>query len=796
MMLFKYAIRNIKKHLFLNLIKTVGLSLGLCGILFISLFLKSQMSYDIFHKKADRIYRITLTSQLFFGNNHFARIINSELMSELSDELPEIEKFVRLKPIRDQLIVRQEQRYSIEQAFEVDDTFFELFDAEFLKGNPNTVLLNPGSTVISESFALKVFGDEDPIGKTLSLPTGHFNTEKKYMTVTGVIKDFSQESHFHPNLLFMPGSNKIRGWGYTYLLVKEKVNLQLLMDKISLKFTEMYAEDNDTTGAVKAHLMNIKDIHLNSNLHREIEPNGSKANIYVFVIAAFILLFISLSNFMSLNLGMAGYLSRFLGLNQVLGSPKYIVINYFFIESCITVFSAILIVVLTCIPINLVLLAYYQINFLRGNALFTLAIVCLFGLLGVMTGLQPLLKNRLENFTLLDSLKGKGSLNSHRYMVISQFIMVMVLLVGVIVISEQTRFAFKKSMGSDRNNIICIPLVHNEIQKDCNVFKDKLLRQNAIVSVSAMMDSPGGETHDMFPFVIEDAPQKEENEHYIGVFSCDYSFADVFGLTFLSGRNFSNNNRDQEDKGEYIINETAMRFLGFHDPQVAVGKAFAIISPVKEVHLPRGKIIGVVKDFHLSGLQTKVEPLVLFKREDKWLHHIVIAYNPILENEAIAKVAEIWANLFPKYPFDYLHVSTMYKKVYKTELLQRNLIFIFTIISILISTMGLIGLSLMVSQRRRKEIGIRKVNGANISEILIMLTKDFLSWLVIALVLAIPVAFLAAHTWLEGFAYKINISWWMFLLAGVSTMFITMVTVSWYSYKAAKQNPVESLRIE
>ena len=754
------------------------------------------MGYDAFHKKADRIFRLTITSRAFLENNHFARIINSESLPELSDEIPEIEKFVRLAPLRDGLVLRDEQNYSIEQAFVVDDTFFEIFDAEFLKGVPNNVLLDPGSTVISESFALKVFGDEDPIGKIISLPAGHFNPEKMNLTVNGVIKDFSQESHFHPNLLVMPGPDKISGWAYAYILLSQNIDGTIVEDKASKKITESYAGEGNNEVVVNAHLMKIKDIHLNSNLLREIEPNGSMTSIYVFSIAAMILLFISLSNFTNLSLGTAGYLRKFLALNQVLGSPRRIIINYFFIESSIVVSGAILIVLATCMPVNSIIFEHYQINLLQGNGIFALGIILLFGSFGVLAGVQPVIKNRVENFSLGDSLKGSSSVYRHRFMLISQFVMAIVLLVGVIVISEQTSFALNNSMGADKNNVVCIPSVHSEIQKDFGIFKSELLRHNAIISVSAMMDPPGGETHDMFPYVMQDVPEIESNMNSIGVFACDYSFADVFGLTFLSGKNFSKNDLDEMEKGEYVINETAMNYLGFQDPNVVLGKAFAILSPVEGVSLPKGRIIGVVKDFHLSGLQTKVEPLVLFKRADSWLGNIVVAYRPPLKNEAIENITKIWSSLFPKYPLEYLQVSAIYKSVYKTEILQRNLIIIFAIISVFVCAMGLIGLSLMVSQHRFKEIGIRKVNGAKVSEILLMLNKEFLRWLTIAFIFATPLAFLAANKWLEAFAYKINIGWWMFFLAGAITMFITIITVSWHSYRAAIQNPVKSLRTE
>jgi len=222
----------------------------------------------------------------------------------------------------------------------------------------------------------------------------------------------------------------------------------------------------------------------------------------------------------------------------------------------------------------------------------------------------------------------------------------------------------------------------------------------------------------------------------------------------------------------------------------------AMVSPVEGVTIPKGKIIGVVKDFHLSGLQTKVEPLVMFKRENSWLENIVVSYEPATRAEAVASIKSTWNELFPKYPLAYFQVSSLYKEVYKTERLQKNLILIFALIAVFICAMGVLGLSLMVAQRRFKEIGIRKVNGATISEILVMLNTDFLKWLFLAFVLATPLAYLAANKWLETFAYKIEIGIGMFILAGATVIMITVVTVSWHSYKAARVNPVKSLRTE
>lgn len=793
-MLLKYALRNIRKRPILNGIKLLGLSLGLCGVLFISLLLKNELNYDNWHKNADRIFRLTTTYPDLFEGNHFARIADSKKIPELSEQIPEIEASVRLMPLRDKLLLKGEQHYAISQAFAVDDTFLQIFDVTLADGNPNSALLEPGSVVISKSIAQKVFGNENPMGKLISLPPGHYNSIETDFTITGVMDDFAQESHLHPELLIMPGPDVISGWAYVYLLLKENINTVNITNKLSDKLNELNGIRIEDESKIQAHIMNLKDIHLKSNLLREIEPNGSLSNISLLGVAGLILLFISLSNFTSLNLGMAGYLGKFLVLNQILGSSKRIMARYFLLESAIIVLSSLVIVLLSSFKLNQLIFNRYHFNLLEGNEWFALGILFFFSLLGLLAGVQPVLKNRFQNYTLEKRIKGESTAQTHKVLLVSQFALAIVLLVGVFVISRQTDYALSNAMGAKEDNVICIPFVHAEVQKDFEVFKAELLKQSAIGSVSAMMAPPGGETNDMFAFAMQDAPNKDTQ--YIGVFSCDYSFANVFGLPFLGGSNFSKNNTDQDGNGEYLINETALNYLGFQDANAVVGKDFGLLSPVEGVQIPEGKIIGVVEDFHLSGVQTKVEPLALFKRKNSWLENIAISYNPTVRKEALANIQSTWEALFPSYPLQYFQVSSLYKNVYKTELLQRNLILIFALIAVFVCAMGVLGLSLMIAQKRFKEIGIRKVNGASISEIIVMLNTDFLKWVVLAFLFATPIAYLAANKWLEAFAYKIDLGLWIFPFAGGIVILITMLTVSWHSFKAAKQNPIDSLRTE
>jgi putative ABC transport system permease protein len=301
----------------------------------------------------------------------------------------------------------------------------------------------------------------------------------------------------------------------------------------------------------------------------------------------------------------------------------------------------------------------------------------------------------------------------------------------------------------------------------------------------------------MFAFEMEGyGISEKENDNMIGILPCDFSFSEVFGLKFLSGVDFSPTNQDNEGSGEYIINLSALKRLGYAHPEMVIGKSFKLSFDNEFVKIPSGKIIGVVEDFHLSGIKKQVEPLVLFKRNDVWLINFVIATEPGMQKRAILDIEQVWKKMFPEHPFEYRFVNTIYKHVYKAELLQAKLFSLFTVVALFISSIGLLGLSLLTTQRRTKEIGIRVVNGASIREILAMLNWYFVKWILISFVIAIPIAWYGMHKWLENFAYKTTLNGWIFALAGIITIIIALVTVSLQSWKAASRNPVEALNYE
>ncbi|WP_297085875.1 ABC transporter permease [uncultured Draconibacterium sp.] len=800
----KVVLRNLLKRPFLNLVKIIGLSLALIGIIFISLFIKNELSYDNNHQRADRTYRFTITDPEFLGGKHFARVVNPGYLKELSSQFPEIEELVRLRPVRGGLMKYEQRFYNINQGFECDSTFFKVFEAALIVGDKTSVLERPASMVISQSFAQRIFGNRNPVGEVLILPTGQFYGAEQHFTIAGVMKDFPANSHFHPDFITTPVNDRFEyGWAWSYLVLAENALPENVEQAISNYMRENMESEPENFNT-EVHLQRLTDIHLHSNKLREIEANGNMRNIFVLAIAALILLVISVSNYANLNIGMAGFSAKYLFINKIQGASKRSVVQFFFLEGLVVLLLTLALTFLLALPLNALILRNFSLNLLHGNTIFLFVLLLCFSAFSLVFGLLPAVKTMFGSLLINKKintavLPGRGGIN--RGLVVFQYAFSIALIVAVIVISRQTNFALKNGMGVQEANIVVFESVHASIQQKFEVFKQELLQYNSIQSVSAMMEPPGGEANDMFEFELEDYVPDESGEQYerIGVFPCDYSFASLFNLQFLAGTNFSEKNKDNEGAAEYIINQAALKRLNYTAADAIIGKGFKLnFQELEEngIALPRGKIVGVVKDFHLSSLKKEVEPLVLFKREDLWLINFAVSFQPGMQEQALDDMETVWTALFPEYPFNCEHVGSMYQKVYKAELLQARLLSVFTIIALFICSMGLFGLALITTQNRIKEIGVRKVNGACSSEILSLLNRDFIKWIVLAFVLACPVAWLAMNKWLENFAYKTTLSWWIFVAAGALALAIALLTVSFQSWKAASRNPVEALRYE
>ncbi len=452
--------------------------------------------------------------------------------------------------------------------------------------------------VVSESFAKRVFGDSNPVGETLTLPSGQFYGSSQDFTVQGIMRDFPSNSHFHPDFVTTPSQDQFEySWAWTYLLLAKNTNPKKIKTAVN-SYLEQNQGSNPEEMKTEADLQKITDIHLNSDKLREIEPNGNWLNVYVLAIAAFILLLISISNYANLNMGMAGFSAKYMFINKLLGSSKNSVLRYFFIEGLFIVTASAILALLVSVPVNLFIEKTYGLNLLNGNFPAILFILLVFSLPALVFGMMPASDSLFSSFRLITKRNSPASIDrgkTSRALIIFQYGFSIALIISVIVISRQTKYALNSSLGVNENNIVCLESVHSDIQQKFKIFKEELLKYNSIESVSAMMEPPGGEANDMFPFEMEGYTTGEQNQEFdgIGVFPCDYSFASIFNLQFLSGQNFSEKNTDTEGSGEYIINEAAMHRLRYTNPDNIVGKKFRLIfsAPGSDISIPDGKLL-------------------------------------------------------------------------------------------------------------------------------------------------------------------------------------------------------------
>ncbi len=794
-------LRNLRRHPLLNLIKVAGLMLAFSSMLLIALYMKHELSYDRFHSASDRIYRFTATSPTAFSGKHFARIWGARYIPELAKTFPEVESYVRLSPVEGGLIQWKEKKIPMQQAFFCDSTFLRIFDARLLLGDPEEVLESPSSLLISQSFAKKIFGDENPVGQMLIIPSGRMHGEPISFQVTGLMEDFPDNSHFHPEFVASPADpSYLDGWAWTYFLLNPGAQPGGIIEGFKSFLADFGETDEDEVDYV-AHLQPLTDIHLHSQKTREIEGNSNMGIIYSFTIAVLILLFIALVNYGNLNLGMLGYTDDFMFVGRVFGATRRQQLKYYIYEGWTILLLALLLSMALAFLSVIYIESHFNLDLLEGNALFILLIVAGICLLGFASGFLPQAQAYFR--TLLASARSTSGMpirkrSLSKGLIVFQYSIAIVLIVSVLVIQRQTTYALQSGMGAENSGIICMKHTHSSIVGKFPEFKKALLQYTSIRHVSGMLDPPGGDANDLFRFSLEDYEPDESraNDQYIGILPCDYSMPSLFELRFIAGSNFSEKFSDAEGSGEYIINESALERLGYRHASEIIDREFQLFFHNESIQIPSGRIIGVVEDFHLSSLKREIESLVIFKRDSMWIENLLVSFNSGNLVQGLKDTEKTWEAMFPGQTFNYEFVDSMYHQVYLVERLQATLLLLFTLIALFICSMGLLGLSLLASQQRTKEVGIRRVHGAELTSIVRLLNWAFLKWVLLSYVLAIPLAWLGMHRWLEAFAYKTGLSWWIFLLAGLIALVLSAIPVSIQSWKVARRNPIEALRYE
>jgi putative ABC transport system permease protein len=784
---FKLALRNIRRHRIYTFINISGLATGMACCLLILLYVQNELKFDKYHDNSDCIYR-TVIKEYAQGkwDNHVG---SPDLLGPaLVEEYPEITQCVRFfHPfwIEKWMVSFNGKSFYEGGVFFADPAVFDVFTFPLIQGDPQTALRELNSIVLTEEMAQKYFYDENPMGKVLSLD-GRMDFK-----VTGIARNVPHNSHFRFDFLvpFEANPHKwaMNNWRtqqfYTYILFTKKPSPRDLNDKLTL-FTERHFGKQAN---LEISLQPLTDIHLRStNYLYDIASNNSDiAYVYVFsAVAAFILL-IACANFMNLTISTSLYRAKELGMRKVIGAKRIQLTKQFLSESLfyslISLGFAILIVEL----LGPLLIDLPRRNLLLdGNGLSIGVLLAVTFVVGIVSGSYPSLF--LSAFQPLTALKGytrskfKGLL-FQRSLVILQFTISISLIAGLIAVHKQLRYCMNKDLGFDKEQIVVVPIRDTQAMTSYEAFKNNLLQNPSVVSAAGSSTIPGKNVGSR-GILPEGNPWNPRNSMVV-----DYDFINTYRIDVKEGRNFSREYlSDPEDA--YIVNEAAVRDFGWESP---IGKRLIWAGDKNK----KGFVVGVVKDFHYRSLHRPIEPLVLMLTEDP-LSYMSIRVKTQNIIDTIQSLKKSWENCNPGHPFEFFFFDENYSKLYESEKRMGKVIQRFTLLAAFISCLGLFGLASYSAKQRTKEIGIRKVLGASIRRISFMLFKEYTKWIILANILAWPIAYYVMNRWLQNFAYRITVALWMFLLAGASAFIIAVGTVSYQAIKAARVNPTDSLRYE
>jgi putative ABC transport system permease protein len=793
----KIAFRNLLKRKIFSAINIVGLAIGMACFIIIMLWVQNEFSYDRFHKNADQIYRIGIKGNIN-GNEIQASATPGKWGPALKNAFPEILNYARYVPQKRRLFKYNEKAFYEDAGAIADAAIFEIFDFPFIHGNRETALINPLNMVITEKMAKKYFDLQDPLNKTILFGEQAF-------IITGIIKDPPDNSHIQfdficsIDLLEKIADGPIVDWGSdnfsTYLLLKKNVNAARLNEKIRrfiLDKVPAYKEINLST-----FLQPIKDIYLNHNIETYSGITGDIRYVYIFTIIAFLILLIACINYTNLATALSSIRSKEVGIRKVVGSTRKQLIIQFLSESlvmCVIAFFMAILFAELLLP-TFRQLAGKNIQFNYSDPYMLLKLCAVLIGTGLAAGFYPAFYlSSIQPLSTLKATKFKGAKGCklRKTLFITQLAISTILIIVTLCFYNQVVFMKNKPLGFSTNNIVYIPAT-GEIGKKYEILKNELLKNPDIVDATSK-SCPLTYSDDA-SIVVKDG-QDIKDAAFIRFLSIDYNYIEFIGLNFIAGRNFSKNFAT-DMAGACIMNEKAMQLLGLQDK---IGTA---------IHTGQNEtrtIVGIVKNAQFNSFKDQTEPQMYRPLKDMTSYNdgiILIKIKDYPDREqrkiytsVLNSMNKLWDKFNPDYPFEYHFLDAAYDQLYKSEERINRIFISFTGIAIILSCLGLFGLASFIMFNRTKEIGIRKVLGARVVGITFNLIKDFSQWVIIANLLAWPIAYYAINKWLQNYANRIDITIWPFLLAGGITLLITLLTISWQAIRVATANPVECLRYE
>ncbi|MEO0555027.1 MAG: FtsX-like permease family protein [Bacteroidota bacterium] len=787
------AFRNILKEKGYSLINLLGLSIGITCSLFLTLYVLDELSYDKYHKNAENIYRVV--SNIKEPDNAFTwAVAQIPLADELRDNHAEITNAVRFFGTGRTLYTYEDKSFNEEEFYLADSTVFEMFSYKFLQGDKETALDNPYSIVLTESMAIKYFGSADCLGKALTDP------ENDQYKITGIIEDVPDNSHFSFDALISRNSapSYQGSWGnfgvFTYVQFPDgysPLEFRPNLDSIISQRVNPIFEQFGIT--INYELQRITDIHLYSKIQDEAEEGGDISYIYIFSIVAAFMLIIASINYMNLATARSFKRAKEVGIRKVMGSLKAQLIKQFLTESILLALLALLI---SLAAIFLILPYFNDLanksielsNLFSQEVIFILLAIIV--LTGVVGGSYPAFC--LSNFNPAEVLKGRVSSKEgggliRKGLVIFQFAISIFMLISTLVVYDQLNFLRNKDLGFSKDQMLRLELPSRDLRNKLGVLRNSLIQQPGIVNVASASSSPGNNVGKVI-FNVE-SNDGEMLEKGIDFYNADFDFVSTMGMEVIEGRDFS---RDilSDTIAAVLVNEAMVDRMAWDEP---LGKRFDI--PARDTVYTK-RVIGVVKDYHQNSLYDEIEPLMIMFSKNNYFTFIKMDGEDI--NSLVARVEDSWDNTFSNQPFEYQFLDQDFDSQYAADERRGTIFTIFSTLTIIIACLGLLGLTSFTTEQRTKEIGIRKVLGANLKMIVFLISKEFLILVMIATIIAFPVAYYFMDNWLQSFAYKIELTREAptFLLSAALAVLITLLTVGFHTLKAAVANPVNSLRSE
>ncbi|WP_080240395.1 ABC transporter permease [Spirosoma rigui] len=803
---FIIAWRNLVRNKAFSTINIVGLSIGLATCLLISLFVLDELSYDRFNEKADRIVRVFFRGSMQGGKMNEAHVM-PPVAQTLKADYPEVQEATRLRLGGSPFITYHDKRFRDQTIAFVDSNFFQVFTLPLIQGDAKTALVRPNTAVITQALARKYFGNDNPLGKVLTI-----NDENVSYQVTGLIDRVPANSHIRPIDLFVSMTSfpeaKAPSWMtsefFTYLVLPEgydyrqlEAKLPQVVDKymgpqIQQAFGMSMAQFRQKGNDLGLFLQPLTAIHLFSDFTYDLSPPGNIQYVYIFGAIALFMLVIACINFMNLSTAGASKRAKEVGIRKVLGSERQSLTSQFLIESLLLTALAL---VLAVGIVYLALPAFNQlagksltVNF-SGNAWLLPGLLVLGALVGVLAGSYPAFF--LSSFKPIAVLKGtkfsgdKRSIGLRSGLVVVQFFISITLMIGTTVVYRQLSYIQNKELGYEKEQVLVLPetwLLGNKEE----VFRNQIMQEPGVVNVSTSGYLPAGPSNNnnFMVYAESNTTQLVKTLRY----DVDYSYIPTLGIQLAAGRNFSR--EYGTDSSGVILNETAARTLGW--AKNALGHTLSRAN--QDGKQTTYRVIGVVKDFHFKSLHERISPLVMVLSKNSGTVIVKVKTKDL--PGLLANLKKQWDQLAPDVPFTYSFLNERFNQTYLAEQKIGQILGLFAGLTIFVACLGLFGLATFTAEQRTKEIGVRKVLGASVAGIVGLLSKDFLKLVGVALLLAVPVAWYVMNQWLQDFAYKIDMEWWMFVLAGALAVSIALLTVSYQSIKAALMNPVKSLKTD